>query len=86
MRKLKLTRKRQEHFLKALSETDQAKPSLRTAERWTSPSPPPGEQAEDMAADRLADEARRRAVDLVQEPLVSAGKLVRDDEVASGCC
>lgn len=44
------------------------------------------EQAEDMAADRLADEARRDAVDGVQEPLVSAGKLVRDDEVASGCC
>ncbi len=32
-----------------------------------------------MATDRLEDEARRRAVEGIEEPLVSAGKLVRDD-------
>ena len=36
-------------------------------------------EAEDLAADRLADEARRRAMEGVPIPLVSAGKLVRDD-------
>ena len=36
-------------------------------------------EAEDIAADRLADEARRRAMEGVPIPLVSAGKLVRDD-------
>jgi hypothetical protein len=33
-----------------------------------------------MAADRLREEAWRRAVDGVSEPLVSAGKLVHDDD------
>ena len=36
-------------------------------------------EAEDIAADRLADEARRRAMEGVPIPVVSAGKLVRDD-------
>jgi len=38
------------------------------------------EDAEEVAADRLEDEARRRAVEGVAEPLVSGGKLVRDDD------
>jgi hypothetical protein len=38
------------------------------------------EDAEEIAADRLEKEARRRAVTGVEEPLVSAGKLVRDSE------
>jgi hypothetical protein len=38
------------------------------------------EEAEETAADRLEEEARRRAVEGVQEPLVSAGKIVRDDD------
>ena len=37
------------------------------------------EEAEEIAADRLEEEARRRAVEGVEEPLVSAGRLVRDD-------
>src|SRR5690349_19315445 len=89
MRKLKLTRARQECFLKALSDSGsvttaaavagtsrtrvyelrQADPAFASA--W--------EDAEEIAADRLEDEARRRAVEGVAEPLVSAGKLVRDD-------
>src|SRR5262249_4356684 len=38
------------------------------------------EEAEEIAVDVLEAEARRRAVDGVPEPLVSAGKLVRDDD------
>jgi len=34
------------------------------------------DEAEGIAADRLEDEARRRAVEGVPEPLVSAGKVV----------
>jgi hypothetical protein len=38
-----------------------------------------GQDAEDTAADRLEEEARRRALERVPEPLVTGGKLVRDD-------
>jgi hypothetical protein len=38
------------------------------------------EEAEQVAADRLEAEAWRRAVEGVPEPLVSAGKLVRDED------
>ncbi len=37
-------------------------------------------EAEEIAADRLEEEARRRAVDGVLEPVVSGGRVVRDDE------
>ena len=90
MRKLKLTQARQQCFIKALSETGsvtnaaalagtsrtrvyelrKVNPAFATA--W--------EEAEEIAADRLENEARRRAVEGVPEPLVSAGKLVRDDD------
>jgi hypothetical protein len=89
MRKLKLTPARQEQFLKALAETGSVATSaalagtsrtrvyeLRKADQefagaW--------EDAEEIATDRLEEEARRRAVKGVEEPLVSAGKLVRDE-------
>jgi hypothetical protein len=89
MRKLKLTPARQEQFLKALAETGSVATSaalagtsrtrvyeLRKVDQefagaW--------EDAEEIAADRLEGEARRRAVEGVEEPLVSAGKLVRDE-------
>ncbi len=89
MRKLKLTPARQVRFLKALAETGSVATSaalagtsrtrvyeLRKADpdfasAW--------EDAEEIAADRLEKEARRRAVKGVEEPLVSAGKLVRDE-------
>ena len=82
MRKLKLTEARQHRFIKALSKTGNVTkaaalagtkpdPCLRAANRdpafaaaW--------EDAEEVAADRLEDEARRRAVEGVTEPLVSA--------------
>src|ERR1700752_1218046 len=90
MKKLKLIQSRQRGFLKALAETGsvttaaevagtsrtrvyelrKADPVFATA--W--------EEAEEIAADRLEDEARRRALKGVPEPLVSAGKLVRDDD------
>lgn len=90
MRKLKLTPARQKRFLEALSDTGsvttavavagtsrtlvyevrKADPAFATA--WN--------EAEEIAADRLEDEARRRAIEGVPEPLVSAGKLVRDDD------
>lgn len=38
------------------------------------------DEAEEIATDRLEDEARRRAIEGVAEPLVSAGKLVRGDD------
>jgi hypothetical protein len=90
MRKLKLTRARQERFLKALSDTGSVttaaavagtsrtrvyelrKADLAFASAW--------QEAEEIAADRLEDEARRRALEGVPEPLVSAGKLVRNDD------
>ena len=88
MRKLKLTQARRERFLRALADTGSvtavaAAGTSRTrvyelrkldpafAAAWA--------EAEDIAADRLADEARRRAMEGVPIPLVSAGKLVRDD-------
>src|SRR5205809_104871 len=90
MKKLKLTKPRQQRFLTTLAATGNVSVAValagtsRTrvyqlrradaafAERW--------EEAEQIAADRLEQEAWRRAVEGVQEPLVSAGKIVRDDD------
>jgi hypothetical protein len=90
MRKLKLTPARQQHFIKALSETASVTNAAALAGtsrtrvyelRKVDPAFAAGwEEAEEIAADRLENEARRRAVEGVQEPLVSAGKLVRDDD------
>jgi len=89
MRKLKLTQVRRKRFLEALADTGSVTKAAvvagtsRTrvyelrkvdpafAAAWA--------EAEDIAVDQLEDEARRRAVEGVPEPLVSAGKLVRDD-------
>ena len=89
MRKLKLTRARQEQFLKALAETGSVATSAALAGtsrtrvyelRKADPAfASAWEDAEEIAADRLEEEARRRAVEGVEEPLVSGGKLVRDD-------
>jgi hypothetical protein len=90
MKKLKLTRDRQNRFLEALAETgvvslaaaiagtsrtrvyELRKKNAAFAKRW--------EDAEERAADALEAEAWRRAVAGVPEPLVSAGKMVRDDD------
>jgi len=90
MRKLKLTRDRQERFLKALADTgivsvaveiagtsrtrvyELRKRDTTFAAAW--------DEAEEQAADALEAEAWRRAVVGVHEPLVSSGKVVRDDD------
>jgi hypothetical protein len=90
MKRLKLTKMRQGRFLQALADTGSVTAAiavagssrtrvyeLRKADRefacaW--------QQAEETATDRLEDEGRRHAVEGVTEPLVSAGKLVRDDD------
>ena len=90
MRKVNLTPARQQRFIKALSKTG----NVTKAAALASTSRTRGyelrnrdpafaaawQEAEEVAADRLEDEARRRAVEGVSEPLVSAGKLVRDDD------
>ena len=92
MKKLKLTRERRERFLKALAETgivsaavaiagtsrtrvyELRKRDAGFALAWA--------EAEEVAADALEAEAWRRAVEGVPEPLVSAGRVVRDDDGA----
>jgi hypothetical protein len=90
MKKLKLTSERQERFLKALANTGSVTAAIAVANtsrtrvyelRKADPSfASAWEEAEEIATDRLEEEARRRAVEGVAEPLVSAGKLVRDDD------
>ena len=90
MKKLKLTQARQERFLKALSETGSVTTAVAVAGasrtrvyelRKTDPAfATAWEEAEEIAAGRLEEEARRRALEGVPEPLVSAGKLIRDDD------
>jgi hypothetical protein len=90
MKRLKLTPARQERFLKALAETGNITAAVELAgtsrtrvyelrkvdenfrAAW--------DEAENSASDKLEAEAWRRAVDGVQEPLVSGGKIVRDDD------
>ena len=90
MRRLRLTRECQERFLKALAETGIVSAAVEIAGtsrtrvyelRKRNPGFAAGwEDAEERAADALEDEAWRRAVDGVQEPLVSGGRVVRDDD------
>ena len=90
MKALKFTKDRREAFLRALADTGivtvaagvagvtrarayqvrKADPAFAAA--W--------EDAEEKAADALEAEAWRRAVVGIAEPLVSAGKVVRDDD------
>ena len=89
MRKLKLTQARQQLFLKALSDTGSVSAAVAVAgtsrtrvyelRKADSAFASAWEDAEEIAADRLEEEARRRAMEGTEEPLVSAGKLVRDD-------
>src|SRR6266550_2410017 len=90
MNRLKLTKMRQGCFLQALANTGSVTAAIAVAGssrtrvyelRKTDPEfACAWQQAEEIATDRLEDEARRRAVEGVTEPLVSAGKLVRDDD------
>src|SRR5690242_16604444 len=89
MRKLKLTNARQQKFLEALAETGSVSAAVTAAGtsrtrvyelRKTDPAfASAWQDAEEIAADRLEEEARRRALEGVPEPLVNGGKLVRDD-------
>ena len=90
MRKVKLTRVRQERFLEALADTGSVTTAVAVAGtsrtrvyelRKLNPEfATAWAEAEEIAADRLEDEVRRRALEGVPEPLVSAGKLVRGDD------
>jgi hypothetical protein len=90
MKRCKLIPARRERFLKALADTGSVTAAVAVAgtSRTRCYELRKGDQvfaaawdeAEEVAADRLEDEARRRAVEGVPEPLVSAGKLVRDDD------
>jgi hypothetical protein len=83
MRKLKLTKKLQAQFLEALADTGSVGTSrtrvyeLRKADATFASA---WQDAEEIAVGRLEDEARRRALEGVREPLVSGGKLVHDGE------
>ena len=89
MKKLKLTKARQECFLQTLAETGSVINAVRIAGtsrtrvyelRKVDPAfAAAWAEAEDIAVDQLEDEARRRAVEGVPEPLVRAGKLVLDN-------
>jgi hypothetical protein len=90
MRRLKLNRARQKRFLKSLADTGNVTAAVAVAGtsrtrvyelRKADPAfAAAWEEAEEIAADALEAEARRRAVEGTQEPLVSAGRIVRDDD------
>jgi hypothetical protein len=90
MKKLKLTRERREQFLKALAGTGIVSVSVQIAgtsrtrvyelRKRDTAFASAWDGAEEQAADALEAEAWRRAVDGVPEPLVSSGKVVRDDD------
>ena len=90
MKALKFTKDRREAFLTALTDTgiDSAAASIAgitRARAYQVRRQDPGfasawEEAEEQAADALEAEAWRRAVDGVPEPLVSAGRVVRNDD------
>jgi hypothetical protein len=88
MKRLRLTRERQERFLKALAETGIVSAAVEIAgtsrtrayDLWKRDPAfaAAWEEAEERAADALGAEAWRRAVVGVRAPLVSSGKVVRD--------
>jgi hypothetical protein len=90
MKKLKLTRERRERFLKALAGTGIVTVAVEIAgtsrtrvyelRNYDSGFASAWDEAEEQAADALEAEAWRRAVDGIPEPLVSAGRVVRDDD------
>jgi hypothetical protein len=89
-RQVRFTKDRRERFLKALAETGIVTLAaeiigVSRARVYQVQKEDPGfaagwAEAEEQAADALEAEAWRRAVDGVREPVVSGGKLVRDDD------
>jgi hypothetical protein len=90
MKKLKLTAEKREQFLKALADSGSVTAAVAVAgtsrsrvyelRKTDAVFAAAWDEAEEIATDRLQDEARRRAMKGVAEPLVSAGKLVRGDD------
>ena len=90
MKALKFTKDRREAFLRALADCGIVSVAasiagITRARAYQVRRQDPGfasawEEAEEQAADALEAEAWRRAVDGVPEPLVSAGRVVRDDD------
>jgi hypothetical protein len=89
VKKQRLTRERLQQFLEYLAETGNVSRSVKligtsAARVYTLRHNDPAfreawDEAEEIAADRLEQEAWRRAVEGFDEPVVSAGKLVRDE-------
>jgi hypothetical protein len=87
MKRLKLTKDRQGNFLKALANTGSVTAAVAMASmsrtrvyelrKADSVFAAGWEEAEEIAADRLEEEARRRAVEGVQEPLQFGGQADR---------
>jgi len=90
MKKLKLTAEKREQFLQALADSGSVTAAVAAAgtsrtrvyelRNTDTAFAAAWDEAEEIATDRLQDEARRRAIEGVAEPLVSAGKLVRGDD------
>jgi hypothetical protein len=90
VKKLKLTTECRRRFLKALAETGIVSVAVEIAgtsrtrvyelRKHDSSFSAAWDEAEEQAADALETEAWRRAVAGVPEPLVSSGKVVRDDD------
>jgi hypothetical protein len=90
MKKFKLTPAVQRAFLDALAETGSVTKAVAIAGtsrtrvyalRRTDPAfASAWDEAEEMATDLLFDEAKRRALEGIPVPLVSAGKVVRGDD------
>ena len=90
MKQIKLTKARQEHFHKALADTGSVTAAVAAAgtsrtrvyklRKTDTAFAAAWAESEEIATDRLEEEARRRALEGVPQPLVSAGKLVRDDD------
>jgi phage terminase small subunit len=90
MKKLRLNRERQQRFVEALAATGNVSAAVKVAgtsrtrayelRKTEQAFAMAWDEAEQVAADRLEAETWRRAVEGVEEPLVSGGKLVRDDD------
>jgi hypothetical protein len=90
MRQVKLTSARQERFLKALADTGNVTTAVALAgtsrtrvyelRKTDTAFAAAWDAAEEIATDKLEEEARRRAIEGIAEPLVSAGRLVRGDD------
>lgn len=88
--KTRFTRARRDKFLRVLAETGNVTAAAREAgmarsQFYVVRAADPSfavlwRDAEEAAADLLEAEARRRAVDGVEEPLMGGGKLIKDDD------